>query len=381
MFKMNIRFYYFNIIICACMLIGSGCGTKRSNIEEMDKDHYSMEDFKQVPKIDTHAHINTEGKAMIEEARANNFKLMVMAVDVVPEYPPMEEQLRVRKKHFREDPDVFAYATAFTLEDWDNPDWSENVIKQLNLDFQDGALGVKVWKNIGMDARDKNGKLIMLDDPKFNPIFQFIKEQNKVLLSHAGEPKNCWLPLDEMTVKNDYNYFSQHPEYHMYLHPELPSYEDQIKARDNMLEKNMDITFIGAHLASLEWSVKEISEFLDKFPNASVDLAERLSHLQHQSLSNYEKVRDFFIKYQDRILYGTDFQQLEDSDPEGLKKIMNERWLLDWKYLNTGEEMSVPELDSPIKALHLEKGVIDKIYRLNAERIFQNAWNPTDPGV
>jgi predicted TIM-barrel fold metal-dependent hydrolase len=378
---MNIKLYSLNTIFLALFLIGSGCDRKQANNEEMKKEHYSMEDFKRVLKIDTHAHINTEGKAMIDEARANNFKLMVMAVDVVPEYPPMEEQLRVRVKHHQEDPDIFAFATAFTLEDWDDPDWSEKVITQLKRDFQNGALGVKVWKNIGMDAKDKNGELIMLDDPKFDPVFQFIKEQNKVLLSHAGEPKNCWLPLDEMTVKNDYNYFSQHPEYHMYLHPELPSYEDQMKARDRMLERNPGITFIGAHLASLEWSVTEISKFLDKFPNASVDLAERLSHLQNQSLTEYEKVRDFFIKYQDRILYGTDFQQLEDSDPEGLKKVMNERWLLDWKYLNTGEEMTVPELDDPIKGLFLEKEVVDKIYHLNAEGIFRKAWSPTDRGI
>jgi len=355
--------------------MGSGCVKKQTTNEEMKKEHYSMEDFKRVRKIDTHAHINTQGKTMINEARENNFRLMVMAVDVVPEYPPMEEQLRVRIKHFQEDPGVFTFSTAFTLEDWDKPDWSEKVIVQLKSDFNNGALGVKVWKNIGMDARDENGNLIMLDDPKFDPVFRFIKEQNKVLLSHAGEPKNCWLPLDKMTVKNDYNYFSQHPEYHMYLHPELPSYEEQMKARDNMLEKNRDITFIGTHLASLEWSVAEIEKFLDKFPNASVDLAERLSHLQNQSLTEYEKVRNFFIKYQDRILYGTDFQQLEDSNPEELKRIMNERWLLDWKYLNAEEEMTVPELDSPIKALHLEKGVIDKIYHLNAERIFPDAWN------
>ena len=371
---MNSRIYFFNIIIFTLFIVDSGCNQKRDKSEDMKEEHYSIEDFKRVSKIDTHAHVNTKEKTMIDVARENNFKIMVMAVDVVPEYPPMEEQLRVRVKHYREDPDIFTFSTAFTLENWDEPDWSERVITQLQKDFDNGALGVKVWKNIGMDAKDEKGNLIMLDDPKFDPVFRYIKEQNKVLLSHAGEPKNCWLPLDEMTVKNDYDYFSQHPEYHMYLHPEFPSYEEQMEARDNMLEKNMDITFIGTHLASLEWSVDEIAGFLDKFPNASVDLAERLSHLQNQSLINYDKVRDFFINYQDRILYGTDFQQLDDSNPEELRKVMYDRLLLDWKYLNTNDEMNVPELNDPIKGLYLEKSVIDKIYRLNAERIFPGAW-------
>ena len=372
MMKYKLLFYY--LIFSAVLFLIPGCNGKKANNIDINTKHYSMDDFKRVAKIDTHAHINTEGKTMIEEARANNFRLMVMAVDVVPEYPPMPEQLRVRIKHHKEDPDVFAFSTAFTLEDWDDEDWSDKVITQLQKDFDNGALGVKVWKNIGMDARDKDGNLIMLDDPKFDPVFQFIKAQNKVLLSHAGEPKNCWLPLEEMTVKNDRDYFSQHPEYHMYLHPEFPSYEAQIEARDNMLRRNPGLKFIGAHLASLEWSVDKVAEFLNNFPNASVDLAERLSHVQYQSQRDYEKVRNFFINYQDRILYGTDFQQLDDSNPEVLRKIMNERWLLDWKYLNTDEIFKVPELEEPIKGLALPKIVVDKIYRLNAERIFPDAW-------
>ncbi len=341
----------------------------KENATEMIES-YSMADFKSVSKIDVHVHINTEETWMIDEAQANNFKLMVMAVDVIPEYPPMSEQLRVRIKHYRENPNVVTFSTAFTLEGWDEPEWSDKVIEKLQEDFDHGAVGVKTWKNIGMKERDKDGNLITLDDPKFDPVFQFIKDANKVLISHAGEPKNCWLPLEEMTVKNDQNYFGEHPEYHMYLHPEMPSYENQIEARDNMLSKNQELIFVGAHMASLEWSIDELAKFLDRFPNASVDLAERLSHVQYQSQLDYNKVRVFFMEYQDRILYGTDFQQLEDTDALILKKNMNERWLLDWKYFNTDEMMSVPELDSNFQGLALPKNVVDKIYRLNAERVF-----------
>jgi predicted TIM-barrel fold metal-dependent hydrolase len=346
-------------------------GKKQATMQE---EHYSLKDFRDVEKIDVHAHINTEDTWMIDEARANRFRLMVMAVDVVPEYPPMHEQLRVRIQHYLEHPDVFIFSTAFTLDGWDEPDWSERVIEKLGKDFQNGAVGVKVWKNIGMDARDKNSQLIMLDDPKFDSIFHFIKARNKVLISHAGEPKNCWLPLDQMTVKNDYNYFSTHPEFHMFLHPEFPTYEQQMEARNKMLDKNPSITFIGAHLASLEWSVDEIAKFLDHYPHAFVDLAERISHLQFQSQKDYQKVRNFMTEYQDRILYGTDFQQLEDSDPALLKKNMNERWILDWKYFNTDEIFTVPELDEPVQGLSLPKNIVDKIYRVNAENIFPDAW-------
>ncbi|MDH5366514.1 MAG: amidohydrolase family protein [Cyclobacteriaceae bacterium] len=362
------------------VLLTVGCNNTNTDKAEtitktpLETESYSMEDFKSLPKIDVHAHINSDGKTMITEARANNFKLLVMAVDVVDAYPPMEEQIRVRVKHHQEEPDVFAYTTAFTLQGWDEPDWTKKVIEKLAKDFENGALGVKVWKNIGMVEKDKDGKLIMLDDPKFDPIFKYIKDQNKVLLSHAGEPKNCWLPIEEMTVNNDRDYFSKNPKYHMYNFPEMPSYEDQIRARNNMLEKNRDLTFVAVHLASLEWSVDEIASFLDNFPNASVDLAERIGHLQVQSQIDRNKVRDFMIKYQDRIVYGTDFSEDKDSDEILLRARMNKRWMEDWKYLNTDETMEVSQLNTPFQGLRLPKSVVDKIYYGNANKIFPNAW-------
>ena len=82
---MKSRLYFFNIILLTLFLVGSGCNQQREKKAEMTEEHYSMEDFKRVPKIDTHAHINTDGKTMINVARENNFKLMVMAVDVVPD--------------------------------------------------------------------------------------------------------------------------------------------------------------------------------------------------------------------------------------------------------------------------------------------------------
>ena len=109
-----------------------------------------------------------------------------------------------------------------------------------------------------------------------------------------------------MTVNNDKEYFREHPQYHMFLHPELPSYEDQMAARDRMLAKNPHLKFMGAHLASLEWSVDRLAAFLDRYPNTVVDLAARMGQVQYQSNHDRGKVRRFFIRYQDRLLYGTD---------------------------------------------------------------------------
>ncbi|MBA4141291.1 MAG: amidohydrolase family protein [Segetibacter sp.] len=75
-----------------------------------------------------------------------------------------------------------------------------------------------------------------------------------------------------------------------------------------MLEKHPDLKFIGAHLGSLEWSIEELAKRLDKFPNMAVDMAARLSGLQYLAVTNWRGVRDFFIKYQDRLIYATDLE-------------------------------------------------------------------------
>src|SRR5690606_33874276 len=95
---------------------------------------------------------------------------------------------------------------------------------------------------------------------------------------------------------------------------EYPSYHDQIHARDQMLENHPGLRFVGAHLGSLEYSVDELAKRLDKYPNMAVDMAERISHLQHQTVSNWKNVRDFMFKYQDRLLYGTD--RVDDGTEE-----------------------------------------------------------------
>ena len=210
----------------------------------------------------------------------------------------------------------------------------------------------------------------MIDDPRFDPIIDFIIKNSIPVVGHLGEPKNCWLPVEKMTIKGDKNYFSEHPEYYMYLHPEFPSYEEQIAARDNMLEKHPGLKFIGAHLGSLEWSVDQLAKRFDKFPNMAVDMAARITHLQYQAKTNWQKVHDFCITYQDRLLYATDILVNETDSTEAIKKQAHGTWLNDWKFFTTNEKMQSPEVEGGFNGLKLPRTVIDKIYRKNAERWF-----------
>jgi len=186
-------------------------------------------------------------------------------------------------------------------------------------------------------------------------------------VAHIGEPKNCWLPLEEMTVNNDRSYFKNHPEYHMYLHPEYPSYEDQIDARDRMLEKHSSLRVVGAHLGSLEWSVDELAKRLDRFPNLWGDMAARICHFQVQ---DREKVRAFFEKYQDRLLYSTDLGTGPDDDPTASAKYFKETWEEDWDYFTTDKMLNSDAVPDSYQGLDLPKGIIEKIYYQNALKAF-----------
>src|SRR5690606_1193091 len=228
-------------------------------------------------------------------------------------------------------------------------------------------------KNIGMVEKDADGKLIMLDDPRLAPVAKQVEKLGVPLIAHQGEPYNCWLPLDQMTTDNDREYFRNHPEYHMYLHPEMPGYEDLMGARDRFVAAHPQLEFVGAHLASLEYDVDRIAAFLDRFPNASVDLAARMSQVQYQSVRDREKVRDFFIRYQDRLLYGTDLTFGPDADPEQFRREAHAVWTADWRYLATDESQRVDVIDADVPGLALPRAVIDKIYFANAVRVFAPA--------
>jgi hypothetical protein len=334
------------------------------------REYYAADDFHSIKKVDTHTHPNTANTAFVEQAKADNFIILAVNVDA-PHYPSLDEQRNFALIQKQAGPDNVDFLVTFSLADWNSPDWEKETIERLKAGFDKGALGIKLWKNIGMVYKDSLGNFIMIDNPRFDPVIQFVIDQDKTVMAHLGEPKNCWLPIDSMTVNGDKNYFKEHPQYHMFLHPENPSYEQEIAARDRFVERHPDMRFVGAHLGSLEWSVDELAKRLDKFPNMAVDMAARISHLQYQSRLDREKVRDFMIKYKDRLIYATDSGLSESSDPASSKKNLHDTWVADWRYFATDDRMSSDEVNGEFQGLKLPKDVIDRIFYKNAVKWFK----------
>ena len=147
-------------------------------------------DYKLFPKIDSHVHIRADDSAFVQQAKADNFQVLTITTRA-SSTTYIDEQKRFMRFQLDHFPETVAWATTFSMENWGEPDWQQNVIAGLKEDFAAGAIAVKVWKDIGMTFRRPDSSFIMIDDPSFDAILDFIAQQGKTLVAHIGEPKNC----------------------------------------------------------------------------------------------------------------------------------------------------------------------------------------------
>lgn len=338
-----------------------------------DPSFYSPEDFARVAKVDAHMHIHGPADHLMTQAIADRFRILTIDVDY-PDYPPIKTQERDAVSLRSRYPGRVAFATTFSVENFQSPSWGADTVRDVAAAVAEGAVGVKIWKNIGMTLRDPDGRYVMPDDPRLTPLLRYFEQHHLVLLGHQAEPLNCWLPPEKMTVRSDREYFEEHPQYYMYHHPEMPSHDFILAARDRMLAAHPDLKFDAVHLASLEWDVDKVAAFLERFPRARVDVAARLVHLEYQAASDPEKVRRFLIRYQDRILYGSDDAYgPNDQDARAVADV-HQGWVEDWRFLTSSDPMHSQDFDPTFHGLHLPSAVVDKIYRRNAESLFPGAW-------
>ena len=278
--------------------------------------------------------------------------------------------------HYQEDPEHFYLCSGFNGYGIDEPDFVEKTIAQLEKEIGQGAKMVKVWKNFGMVDQDSKGQFIQIDDPRLQPIWDFLIENHIPVIAHIAEPVQAWRAL--MMGNPHYNYYKNNPQYHAFQHPEIPFYETIIAARDQWMANNPNLTIIGAHMGSMSHDVDMIAARLDKFPNFYVEPAARFGDLAQQESG---KVREFFVKYQDRILYGTDLgsgpapenatEEDFQMEKNRLQHFLQKHWDYfsgtDTMYYNTGM-MSFPFYT---KGLGLPDTVLQKLYHDNAATLLQ----------
>ncbi|MEK8030054.1 amidohydrolase family protein [Ideonella sp. DXS29W] len=333
-----------------------------------------MADFARVPKIDAHVHLHGTLPQCLATARRDGFRLLTINAEA-PDFPGLDEQQRDAVALAQAHPEQVAWVVSLPFEGFESTTWWLATEARLQRARALGAQGVKVWKNLGLSLRDSQGRAVLIDDERLRPLFDLLDQDGWVLLGHQAEPRNAWLPLAQMTTRGDREYFATHPQYHLAQHPEWPDQARQLAARDHLLRRHPRLRYVGVHLASLEWSVARLAEFLDRFPQATVDLAARMSHLQHQAIDHHDEVRAFMLRYQDRLLYGTDLSVAEGQRDAEVAAEAHATWRADWRFLVTREWQRHADLPARFRGLDLPATVIDKLYRRNAERVFPAAWS------
>ncbi|MCC6262430.1 MAG: amidohydrolase family protein [Bryobacterales bacterium] len=314
-------------------------------------------------RIDAHVHVSPPPPVFLEMLdRAKVRLLNVTLVDpTAPGFDKPEPQSTWAAGIAKGSEGRISWAAALDPSGFESPDFARREIERLGAHFARGAVAVKIYKSVGINIKSTSGNFLMPDDAVLSPVLAFLASRGKTLLAHLGEPRSSWQPLD--AADPHYRYYKENPEWHMYRHPEAPSWEAIIAARDRMLAAHPDLKVVGAHLGSMEHDVEEIAHRLEKYPNLAVDTAARMPDLMRQPR---EKVRRFLIRHQDRVLWGTDLMQLDWSNPAKATAQWEAAYDRDWKYFATKETIQVGALR--VQGLALPDAVLRKIFRENALR-------------
>ena len=190
----------------------------------------------------------------------------------------------------------------FVNLNWENIDsdtFLENNIKILRDAKKDGAIGLKVYKSLGLTDKDLNGNRIAVNDPRIDPIWEECGKLGFPVLIHSADPASFWKPKD----KNNERWLELKQKPNRYRNPDLfPSFESIIAEQHNVFEKHPKTIFINAHLGWMGNDLNRLSSHLDKYPNVVTEIGAVLAELGRQP----KRARKFFIEHQDKILFGKD---------------------------------------------------------------------------
>lgn len=312
--------------------------------------------------IDTHTHVAKGDPSFYTMlGRLHIHILDILLVDDHDTYrKSLEPQLVDASRVVQESAGHAALCTSIDPFKFGREDFPASAIKGLDRDFANGAVAVKIWKNIGMELKDRNGRYVLPDNPAFQAIYAEIAKQNRTLIAHLAEPDEAWLPPNPQGL--DSSYYQENPVWYMYRKPDAPKKQQILDARDHLLAQNPKLRVVGAHLGSMEDDLDALGRHFDQYPNFAVDTAARVVHLVVQPR---EKVRVFILKYQDRILYATDLGSPKNEAPQDAIKEWQEQYANDWRYFATSD--SFDYFGHKTQGLALPPVVLRKLYHANAE--------------
>ena len=257
----------------------------------------------------------------------------------------------------RAHPGRFLTFALIDLRGMDRPGWGKRTVARLEADFKAGAKGLKFHKSLGLHVRSKKtGKLITVDDPRLDPVWKLCARYRRPVMIHTSDPAAFFTPLD---AKNErWHELNAHPNW-LFHGKDYPTRDELLARRNRVIARHPKTTFIGAHFGNNPEDLAAVGKWLDRYKNFHVDIDARISELGRQPYT----ARRFFIKYQDRILFGTD-----TFPRSGVYQIY-------YRFLETDDEYWDCARGHHrqgfwnIYGIHLPKKVLAKIYYKNARRL------------
>jgi predicted TIM-barrel fold metal-dependent hydrolase len=253
-------------------------------------------------------------------------------------------------------PGRFLTFTLINFDGIDDEGWTDRETKRLKASFEAGAKGLKFHKSLGLTHRYADGKLVPVDDPKLDPIWKTCAEYKRPVMIHSADPAAFFTPLDRYNER--WHELNVHPNW-LFFGEKYPPLAELHRQFIHTVEKHPETTFIGAHCCNNAEDLATVSQWLDKYPNLYLDIDARISEMGRQPYTS----RKFFLKYPDRIMFGT------DTTPKV------EAFRSYYRFLETEDEYWDP-VDSHhrqgfwmIYSVFLPKDVLEKVYRGNAERL------------
>jgi len=248
------------------------------------------------------------------------------------------------------------------------PDYPRIQAQAIQQARRDGARGLKILKTLGLYLRDNitTGKLVKIDDPRFDPMWDVCGQLNMPVAIHISDPIAFFTPTDRFNER--FEELNNHPDWSFYGR-DFPTNAELIAARNRMMARHPNTRFIVLHVGNFAENLENVSQNLDRFPNMNVDIAARIGELGRQPRA----ARAFFEKYQDRILFGTDATPHVDNYPQQL--FIDKLYDIYYRFLETDDEYFdyAPAKVPPqgrwrIYGINLPEPILLKVYNRNAAR-------------
>jgi predicted TIM-barrel fold metal-dependent hydrolase len=241
-------------------------------------------------------------------------------------------------------------------------------IETMNDHHQQGAKGLKILKELGLHYRDADGNLIQCDDQRLFPIWEEAGRLKMPVLIHQADPAGFFEPI---TPENEhYESLIKYPSW-SFADPKYPRKIDLLKRRDDLVRQHPGTTFILPHFGNYAENIKYISDLLTENSNVYIDFSARIDELGRQPYSS----REFFIKHQDRIIFGTDMPANIESSAEMYRTYFRFLETYDESFYSPDYDGTFDRARWPICGIGLPKEVLRKIYYENILKIIPSLKN------